>query len=69
MRAKYQIYIPDKKDPIDTQLAEYINNYPERSKLRIMFMKEAEGIYQFGSRKVYVRVEKDRITGMEQYLY
>ena len=62
IRGKYQIYIPDKEDPIDTQLAEYINNYPERSKLRIMFMKESEGIYQFGSKRVYVRVERDRIT-------
>ena len=27
-----------------------------------MFMRESEGIYQFGSRKVAVRVEQDRIT-------
>jgi hypothetical protein len=64
MRAKFSIYIPDKEDPIDNQLAEYINNYPERSKLRIMFLKENEGIYHFGSRRVYVRVERDKITGM-----
>lgn len=63
MRSRFQIYVPDKEDPLDTQLAEYINNYPERSKLRIMFMKEGDGVYQFGSRKVYVRVERDRITG------
>jgi hypothetical protein len=45
MRAKYQVYVPDKEDPLDNLLAEYINNYPERSKLRIMFMKESEGVY------------------------
>jgi len=44
-------------------LAEYINNYPERSKLRIMFLKESEGVYHFGSKRVYVRVERDKITG------
>jgi hypothetical protein len=43
-------------------LAEYINNYPERAKLKIMFMRESEGIYQFGTRRVYVRVEKDKIN-------
>jgi hypothetical protein len=62
MRSQYQIYLPDKNDPIDTQLAEYINNYPERSKLRVMFMREQEGVYFFGQKRIYVRVEKDRIT-------
>lgn len=42
-------------------MAEYINNYPERSRLKIMFMRESEGIYQFGTRKIFVRVEKDKI--------
>ncbi len=62
MRAKYQVYIPDREDPIDNQLAEYINNYPEMSKMRIMFLRESSGIYHFGSRRVYVRVERDKIT-------
>lgn len=25
-------------------------------------MKESEGIYQFGSRRVYVKVDRDKIT-------
>ena len=54
--------MPDREDPIDTQLAEYINNYPEMSKMRIMFLRESSGIYHFGSRRVYVRVERDKIT-------
>jgi len=62
MRARYQIYVPDKEDPIDTQLAEYINNYPERSKMRIMFLKESTGVYHFGSRRVYVKVDREKIT-------
>ena len=56
--------MPDRDDEIDYQLAEYINNYPERSKLRIMFMKESDGVYHFGSKRVYVRVERDKITGI-----
>jgi hypothetical protein len=64
----YQIYVPDVRDPIDTRLADYINAYEDRSRLRIMFMKESEGVYQFGSRRVYVRVERDKITGKQPYI-
>ena len=56
------MYIPIKDDPVDKKLAEFINNYPERSKLKIMFMRESEGVYQFGTRRVYVRVDKDKIN-------
>lgn len=42
-------------------MAEFINNYPERSKLKIMFMRESEGVYVFGSKRVAVKVEKDNI--------
>jgi hypothetical protein len=56
------VYIPVKDDLTDKQLAEYINNYPERSKLKIMFSRESEGVYEFGTRRVYVRVDKDRIN-------
>lgn len=55
------IYVPVRDDAIDMKLAEYINNYPERSKLKIMFMRENEGVYHFGSKRVNVRVEKGRI--------
>jgi len=51
------VYIPVKNDMTDKRLAEYINNYPERAKLKIMFMRESEGIYQFGTKRVYVRVD------------
>jgi hypothetical protein len=56
------IYIPFKEDQIDFRLAEFINNYPERQKLKIMFLRESEGVYQFGSRRVAVRVDKDKIN-------
>jgi septal ring factor EnvC (AmiA/AmiB activator) len=57
LKSRIAVYIPVKSDSIDKKLAEYINNYPERSKLKIMFMRESEGIYQFGTKKVYVRVD------------
>ena len=42
-------------------MAEYINNYPDRQKLKIMFMRETEGVYQFGTKRVYVRCVRDKI--------
>lgn len=45
LKQRIAVYIPVKEDGIDKKLAEYINNYPERSKLKIMFMRETEGVY------------------------
>jgi len=57
LKSRIAVYIPVQNDSIDKKLAEYINNYPERAKLKIMFMRESEGIYQFGTKKIYVRVD------------
>lgn len=62
LKQRIAVYIPVKDDPIDKRLAEFINNYPERQKLKIMFMRESEGVYQFGTKRVWVRVEKDKIN-------
>jgi CYTH domain-containing protein len=61
LKQRIAVYIPIKDDSTDKKLAEFINNYPERSKLKIMFMRESEGVYQFGSKRVAVKVEKDNI--------
>ena len=52
LKARIAVYIPIKNDAIDKKLAEYINNFPDRNRLKIMFMRETEGVYEFGSRKV-----------------
>lgn len=62
LKSRIAVYIPVKNDAVDKRLAEYINNYPDRQKLKVMFMRESEGVYEFGSRKVYVRCDKDRIN-------
>ena len=41
------VYLPEKGDRIDQKLADFINNF-DRSKLKIMFMRESEGVYEFG---------------------
>ena len=52
LKARVAIYIPVKDDPVDIKMAEYLNNYPERTKLKIMFMREQKGVYQFGSKRI-----------------
>ena len=62
LKSRIAVYIPVKNDLIDKRIAEYINNYPDRQKLKIMFMRESEGVYQFGSKRVGVKVDKDKIN-------
>ena len=62
LKQRIAVYIPVKQDSIDKKLAEFINNYPERQKLKIMFMRESEGIYQFGTKRIAVRVDQGRIN-------
>ena len=61
LKQRIAVYIPVKDDRTDQRLAEYINNYPERSKLKIMFMRESEGVYQFGTKRIFVKVESNSI--------
>lgn len=61
LKQRISVYVPYKDDKIDRKLAEYINDYPERSKMKIMFSRESEGVYQFGSRRVAVKAEKDGV--------
>ena len=61
LKAKVAVYIPIKGDAIDEKLADFVNNYPDRTKLKIMFLRESEGVYEFGSKRVMVKVERDKI--------
>ena len=45
MKFRKLIYIGRKTDPIDIYLSKYLNNYPEREKLKILFLRESEGVY------------------------
>ncbi len=43
-------------------MAQYINQYhsPE-NKLKILFIREGEGVYQFGTKKIYVAIHQEKI--------
>ena len=55
------MYVPVKDDPVDRKLAEFLNNFPDRQRLKVMFLRESEGVYLFGTKRVFVKVEKDKI--------
>lgn len=51
-------YIPRSGDNVDNLLASFVNNQPKPDKLKIMFLRESEGVYQFGKRRVQIKAEK-----------
>ena len=61
LRSKVAFYIPANDDVVDKKLAEYINNYHDQQKLKIMFMRESSGVYEFGTKRILVKVERDKI--------
>lgn len=62
MRERGVVYIPMKEDPLDNKLANFINGRQDGDKYRQLFVREGEGVYQFGSKKIYLRYEQDRIV-------
>ena len=52
------IYIAHRTCKIDQAVAGFVNKYPERKKLNIMFLRESEGVYKFGQKRVYIKIEK-----------
>lgn len=55
-------YVPVKGDEVDEALAHFINNYVDKSKLQVMFIRLSPGIYSFGSKKICIKVDNGRIT-------
>jgi len=61
LKSRVAVYIPVKNDPVDFKLAEYINNFPDTKRLKVMFLRESSGVYEFGSKKISVKVENNKI--------
>jgi hypothetical protein len=48
-------YIPFHNDPIDRALADFLNSMNDPSRLVNMFVRESEGVYLFGNKKIYIK--------------
>jgi hypothetical protein len=55
------IYYPVKDDPLDQKLAYFINNMPYDVRDKMRFERESEGIYKYGKKRVFMKIEKDQI--------
>ena len=53
------VYHPVKDDIVDKRLAEYINTAPAKMRNNMRFEREAEGIYKYGKKRVFMKIEKD----------
>ena len=58
LKKEEMVYIGKKNDKLDTLLGKALNNYPEKDKMRILFLRESEGVYHFGSKRVYIKIGK-----------
>jgi hypothetical protein len=55
------VYHPVKDDLLDRKLADYINNSHPEVKPHMGFERESEGIYKYGKKRVFMKIEKDQI--------
>merc|ERR1719469_843868 len=62
MKSKFQYYQPVKGDPVDRKLAEYLNAYPDKTKLKVMFYRQSPGVYEFGQTKINLKVSGERLV-------
>lgn len=51
-----KFYIAKRYDRIDCALAKYLNSHGD--KLKINFIRESDGVYRFGTRRVVLTLEK-----------
>lgn len=59
---KLFIYKPMQDDPVDRNLANYINKAPLRLRSKMHFEREAPGIYRFARKKVFMKIEGETIV-------
>jgi hypothetical protein len=53
-----QIYHPKPDDATDRVLGDFLCKYAEQNPFKILFLRESEGVYQFGQKRVYIKIEK-----------
>lgn len=61
LKDKSAVYVAISDDHIDRRIAEFINATNDPQRLTKLFLREREGVYQFGSKRVYVKMEGDKV--------
>jgi hypothetical protein len=53
------VYVPASNDPVDTVMASFVNSH---SQLPVSFYRQDEGIYLFGTKRVFIKLENGNIV-------
>jgi hypothetical protein len=59
LKKRNPTYVPVKEDPVDVALAMYVNHREEF--LAVPFAREDHEIYHFGTKRIFVKMEKGKI--------
>jgi chromosome segregation ATPase len=59
LRKDREVYKPTKDDPIDIALSDYVNTRP--AGMKVQFEREDHGIYNFGTKKIFVKLEQGKL--------
>lgn len=60
-KQKDSSYQGAKDDPIDQKIGDYINSLKDSDRVKSLLIREGQGVYQFGSKKIYVKIDKEKI--------
>ena len=52
------VYIGKKTDPLDMKLAEFINHPSVKPNMKLLFIRESEGVYRYGEKRVILKLER-----------
>ena len=61
MKEKSAVYVPVEEDKLDKFLGQFINSTNDPHELTKLFLREREGVYQFGTKRVYVKMQNGKI--------
>ena len=64
IKTRTYFYLPTPDDIVDVKLAEHLNNIPDPQGLSALFMRESSGIYHFGTKRIFVKIENIKLPSM-----
>lgn len=68
LKKQTRTYVAVSNDTTDKKLGHYINSSADPQELANLFIRERRGVYRFGSKKVFVKVEGSKIFGILKLL-
>lgn len=67
LKTRSSVYLPVKSDKVDLALSNFINASSNPNKLTTLFVREKDGVYSFGSKRVFVKMEGGRIYSILRF--